>query len=113
MRNILLLAIFALTACGDNEIPTTWGDAAQSWSEGWCSYYNRCFPADLQYEYGTYDGCVLSVKNRNCTVGAFDCADYYPENREEFLTDCHNEMVALPCDAHSVPESCTIAFYGK
>ncbi len=106
----LILALL-LSACGDNIIPPTWGEAVVYWAEGWCEYYRNCFPGDFEHWAGSTEVCIVRVVETNCTL--LPCEETFPQeppDRWSALEACRLEMLNLSCDADNYPYACRYAF---
>lgn len=102
--------VILLASCGDNLLPDlTWRDAAAAWSDAWCSYAERCFPARFDALYENHHQCTAKVTRQNCKSGAYDCDAAYPHTEDDILA-CHADMAALDCRAQFAPDSCYDAF---
>jgi hypothetical protein len=113
-RSLVMSAVLATLACGDNVSPPltadTWEDTANIWADSYCQFSERCYADEFSELFGSQEKCVTYVAELNCDVLIVTCDTAYPATNLPDLAMCVADMEALACTATVVPASCVRAF---
>lgn len=121
-RVLAVVIAMYLAGCGDDHVPAsdagttstdsstnwppTWRYAEERWADAWCSYVERCYPADFERIYNDQYTCGVSVVEQNCKINAHGCDTLFPIELLGDLMTCHDQMREISCLATDAPTIC-------